>query len=264
LALRIPRFFIPLDSIHPEHELITLSDRGVIEQITKVLRLDAGNQIDLLDGRGKIYRCSITRVQTKGRDKYVSLEAHIDLEQEASGECRYPISVALPMLRPSRFEWALEKLTELGVAEIVPLKTERSVEREQKPERWKSIMREAAEQCERGVIPLTLPPMDLNEYFQHLLPDSNATIFICAERLHESASDKSGGGALQVVLCNLKEKAPHKISVIVGAEGGFTQTELISAQNAGAMPISLGKRILRSETAAVYAIAIVQAVLGEQ
>ena len=263
MALRIPRFFIPLDSIKPDLELITLSERGVIEQISKVLRLDVGNQIDLLDGCGKIYRCSITAVQTKGRDRYISLDAHIDSVQDAGGESKFPISVALPILRPGRFEWALEKLTELGVSEIVPLDTERSVTREQKPERWKSIMREAAEQCERGRVPVTLPPMALNEYFQHLSLGSNATIFICAERLHESASDTSGGGALQVVLCNLKEKAPHKISVIVGAEGGFTQNELIFAQNAGAMPISLGKRILRSETAAVYAIAIVQAVLGE-
>ena len=244
--------------------MINLSDRGVIEQISKVLRLDVGNQIDLLDGCGKIYRCSITSVQTRGRDRYISLEAHIDAVQEAGGESTVFLSVALPMLRPARFEWALEKLTELGVAEIVPLGTERSVVREQKPERWKSIMREAAEQCERGRFPVTLAPMDLNEYFEHLSSDSNATIFICAERLHESASDKNGAGALQVVLCNIKEKAPHKISVIVGAEGGFTQNELISAQNAGAMPISLGKRILRSETAAVYAIAIVQAVLGDQ
>jgi 16S rRNA (uracil1498-N3)-methyltransferase len=263
LALRIPRFFIPPESIQPEQSLINLSDRGVIEQISKVLRLDVGNQIDLLDGFGKIYRCSITSVQTRGRDRYISLEAHIDGVQEAGGESKFFISVALPMLRPARFEWALEKLTELGVSEIVPLGTERSVVREQKPERWKSIMREAAEQCERGRVPITLPPMDLNEYFAHLSHDLNATIFICAERLHESASDKNGAEALQVVLCNAKEKAPHKISVIVGAEGGFTQNELIYAQNAGAMPISLGKRILRSETAAVYAIAIVQAVLDE-
>ncbi len=263
MALRIPRFFIHLESIQPEHELITLSDRGVIEQISKVLRLDVGNQIDLLDGCGKIYRCSITAVHTRGRDRYISLDAHIDTVQEAGGESKFLLSVALPMLRPTRFEWALEKLTELGVSEIVPLETERSVLREQKQDRWKLIMREAAEQCERALMPVVLPPMNLNEYFQYLSLDLNATIFICAERLHESASTTSGAGALQVVLCNFKEKAPHKISVIVGAEGGFTQNELIYAQNSGAIPISLGKRILRSETAAVYAIAIVRAALGE-
>ncbi len=264
MALRIPRFFISPDSFIHEQQQVILSDRGVIEQISKVLRLDVGNEIDLLDGAGKIYRCSITSLNSKGRDRYISLEAHIDGEREAAGESRIPISVALPILRPTRFEWALEKLTELGVSEIAPLLTERSVVREQKPARWKSIMREAAEQCERGLIPNTTAPMTLNEYFQHLSSTPDATIFICAERLHESASDKSGAPALQVVLCNVRGKAPHKISVIVGAEGGFTQTELLLAQNAGAMPISLGERILRSETAAVYTIAIVQAALDQQ
>jgi 16S rRNA (uracil1498-N3)-methyltransferase len=189
------------------------------------------------------------------------LQARIDDVLELAKDSEVEISIALPILRPSRFEWSLEKLTELGVNEIVPLSTERSVPRENKGSRWQSILRESAQQCERAYIPDLLEPMCLGEYLKHSSSGEDSAIFICAERSGDSAILKTRS-ALHAVLCNSPHKAPHKISVIVGAEGGFTLSELMLAEKLGAKPVSLGKRMLRSETAAVYAAAVVQAVLG--
>ena len=262
--MRIPRFFIPHDSFDPDAQHVTLTERAIVDQILKVLRLGVGDHIDLLDGRGKIYRCSISQVQVPPKTKTKSLLVRIETANESDNLPNLQISIALPILRPARFEWALEKLTELGATEIVPLVTTRSVGRQEKTTRWVSIVREASEQCERPLVPEILAPMAMKEYFAHLGNGPDATVFICVERSHESSPDKHCTPPLHMVLCNLRVLAPHKISVIVGGEGGFTLDELETAQNAGAMPVSLGKLILRSETAAIYTLAVLMAVLDDR
>ncbi len=269
--MRIPRFFIPHDCFDTTNLAATVSEPGIVDQILKVLRLAVDSKIDLLDGRGKIYHCSISDVQSTAKAKAKAKVLHARIEsivdessaRQISGSA-FHVSVAVPILRPARFEWALEKLTELGASEIVPLVTTRSVGREEKATRWSAIVREASEQCERITLPEITPPKTLNEYLDHLKKAGDATIFICAERSHECPNDKAGAAPLHMVLCNSADLPPHKISVIVGAEGGFTAEELAFAQNAGAEPVSLGKSILRSETAAIYALAIVMAVLTDR
>ncbi len=245
-----PRFFLPQDSIDLAESLITFSRRESIAQITSVLRLRAGDLVDVLDGQGNIYRCRLEPMHFGKRRALESLQAKIESAARASGEPSVWIEIAMPILRTSRYEWALEKLTELGASSIVPLTVEHSLARDGKLERWQTIVREAAEQCERALVPRVLPPMDLENYLQ-LIPNTGQRYasFICAER--------SRAQPLPVVLCNRIGEAPHKISVIVGAEGGFTEQEFKIAENAGAVPVSLGRRILRSETAAIYALSLV-------
>lgn len=265
--MRIPRFFLPQNSFDLITGTVAVEDSQIVDQILKVLRLSAGDQIDFLDGTGKIFRCTLESQQPRHRPKdksrSKSLTARIDSESKATGEASVSLSVALPILRPARFEWAVEKLTELGAKEIVPIVTARSVGRESKLSRWQSIAREASEQCERALIPPISPPLTLEEYLLHLANEPDATIFICTERADQLPEDTPSAEALHMVLCNFDKKAPHKISVIVGAEGGFTEEEQNFALKLGAKPVSLGKRILRSETAAIYISAIVMAILDQ-
>jgi 16S rRNA (uracil1498-N3)-methyltransferase len=254
--VRIPRFFVSFESFDFEKGQVTLADPAIVSQISNVLRLKIGSYIHLLDGRGKIHTCTISEVTRAKKKDGSQLIARIDSSREASGESKVHTVLALPILRLSRFEWALEKLTELGVARIVPIVTQLAVAREAKLDRWRSIVREAAEQCERGLIPEVVAPVSLEEYLGTINVDPNVTNFICVER-----ADHKGVLPLHTVLCNFGQMAPHKISVIVGAEGGFTSGEVLLAEEAHLKPVSLGKRILRTETAAVYTMAIIDAVL---
>jgi 16S rRNA (uracil1498-N3)-methyltransferase len=245
-----PRFFVNLESIDLAQGIVTLNQRTLIAQITNVLRLRTGDLIDVLDGKGHIYRCRLDPMPGGKKQAGQVWSASIESAASASGEPAVLIEIALPILRSNRYEWALEKLTELGASSIVPIVVERSVAREGKLERWQAIVREAAEQCERGLTPRVLPPIALQDYLKELpAVGQNQVNLICAER--------SNAQALPVVLCNQMHQAPHKISVIVGAEGGFTEEEIQLAENAGAVPVSLGSRILRAETAAIYALSLI-------
>jgi 16S rRNA (uracil1498-N3)-methyltransferase len=212
-----------------------------------------GERIDVLDGKGMVYHCTVD-AGTLNRGRCI---LNIDGAEEASGEPSIKVTVCLPILKSGRFEWAIEKLTEVGVSKIVPIETQRSLVKhheaggngsQPKLDRWRAIAREAAEQCERGLIPDVVLPTKLEKIIQDAR-DNKVHMLICAER--------SGAPALADLLAKggvvLSEAS---LVVLIGPEGGFTESEIEQAINAGAKPITLGKRILRSETAAVYATSL--------
>ncbi len=247
--MRIPRFFVAQETIDNTTSTVTLVEPGLIAQIKSVLRLGPGDQIDVLDGLGHVYRLGLEHATNSKHSDRV-LQAKILSVSDAAGELPVKVEVALPILRSSRYEWALEKLTELGAARIVPIIVEHSVLRQPKLQRWRSIAREAAEQCERGLIPEVVAPLTFEDYLKASVMHGQKQIsFICVERSERQA--------LPVVLCNQMITPPHKISVIVGAEGGFTAHEIELAEKLGVQPVSLGKRVLRAETAAIYALTII-------
>jgi 16S rRNA (uracil1498-N3)-methyltransferase len=278
--MSIPRFFIPSNAIDRQNGRVVHSDGALIKQLTKVLRLQAGAPLDFLDGTGSLYHCRLTSCEKS------TVMASIQSTIPPSQETRLRVNVALPPLKNGRFEWALEKLTELGVAQIVPILVQRSVVKPNQQEyrqkakreridpiaplsdslsaaapeelsakltRWQSIVKEAAEQCERTLLPQLVPPLSFAEFLrseQNTRP--NGVRFICAER--------STGHHFGETLCNHLQARPRRIeeiTIAIGAEGGFTEHELESAVQAGFIPVSLGKLILRAETAAIYALAIV-------
>lgn len=243
--MRVPRFFIRSNDIDPATGVANLRDSKQIWQIMQVLRLRSSDLIDLLDGEGNIYRCRLNDFTKKSSSDL--LTATIEKTGEAKGEPSIDITVALPILRRNRFEWAVEKLTELGVRKIVALIVERSVALGDNSDRWHAIAKEAAEQCERALIPNVVAPTTLVDFLGGGFKDINEAAIILAER--------SNAMTLPAVLCNLAPR-PNKISIIVGAEGGFTANELQLAQDAGAHAVFLGARILRAETAAIYAVSI--------
>jgi 16S rRNA (uracil1498-N3)-methyltransferase len=254
--MRIPRFFVTSESIDLLNQQANLSEQTLINQISNVLRLREGDLIDVLDNQGQIYRCRLKTKPVGKKNAESSWFATIESSARATGEPARPLEIALPMLRPNRYEWALEKLTELGATSIVPLLVQHSVTRDGKLSRWQNIVKEAAEQCERAFVPDICPPIPIEAYLKRLTIDEpDSTIFICAERAEAMT--------LPAVLCNQNLLAPHKISVIVGAEGGFTAEELKLAEELGVVPVTLGSRILRAETAAIYALSLIVSYLEQ-
>jgi 16S rRNA (uracil1498-N3)-methyltransferase len=254
--MRIPRFFVAPESIDLLNQQANLSDLALINQISNVLRLREDDLVDLLDNQGQIYRCRLKTKPAGKKNAENSWLATIESSAKATGEPPCPLEIALPMLRPNRYEWALEKLTELGATSIVPLLVQHSVARDGKLSRWQNIVKEAAEQCERAFVPDIWAPIPIEAYLKRLVTDEpDSTIFICAERAKAMT--------LPVVLCNQSVLPPHKISVIVGAEGGFTEEELKMAEDLGVVPVTLGSRILRAETAAIYALSLIASCLEQ-
>ncbi len=254
-----PRFFIPKDAIKSESLCIRCEDESLAKQLKKVLRLRKGDYLDFLDGEGNLYHCSLAGLE--GR----VVEASI-LSTDKGDDLSRKTIVALSPLKSGRFEWAIEKLTELNVAEIVPIILERSVVRidggtaesgtesaTNKMTRWRSVAREAAEQCERLTLPHLAAPLLFAKFLdreKELRP--HGVRLICAERRDAPSIAES--------LCNLgalDSEDDRTLTIAIGAEGGFSDDEIEEAELAGFKSVSLGKLILRAETAAIYALSIV-------
>ena len=251
-----PRFFLPKKSIDETNSLVHIVDKAVINQILRVLRLHVGDSLTVLDGLGNLYHCQLAIVNTR------LVGAHIVACRKATGDEEVSISIALPLIKSDRFDWAVEKLTELGVSTVIPIVSEHTVVRhksEGKLTRWQSIARESSEQCERATIPQVVSPIELEQLLsdQDKLHKTNSTLaLICAERrgapplhdlLHIQAADK---------------RTPQNILVIVGPEGGLTEREIALATRKSYQAVSLGPRILRSETAAIYAVGQIISIFG--
>ncbi|MCC7530032.1 MAG: 16S rRNA (uracil(1498)-N(3))-methyltransferase [Candidatus Melainabacteria bacterium] len=267
--MQIPRFFIQAEQIDENVSSARINDPDLVHQIGRVLRLGAGARVILLNGEGGLFHCRIER-QDRGAIWLV-----IEQKETHSRDTQSELTVAMPLIRPSRFEWALEKLTELGATTIIPIVTQRTVQKfvdsavdgkQQvekasivKKERWQAIVKEAAEQSERYTIPKVVAPQNLSEYLHDIcrLRQSGE----CRDALHYIFAERNECPHLTMQLS--KEKANHglakNISLCFGPEGGFTEAEFSSAAKAGLTFVSLGKLILRSETAAVAAAAIVGA-----
>jgi len=266
--MQIPRFFIQAEQIDENVSAARIDDPDLVHQIARVLRLGVGARVILLNGEGGLFHCRIER-QDKG-----SIGLVIERKETQPGDMMSELTVAMPLIKPSRFEWALEKLTELGATTIIPLVTQRTVhksglaedgkkkdgkERNVKKERWQAIVKEAAEQSERYAIPKVVAPQNLSDYLNAICSQHESGE--CRDDLHYILAERNECPHLSMQLS--KEKAhgglQKNISLCFGPEGGFTEAELSRAAEAGLTFASLGKLILRSETAAVAAAAIVSA-----
>jgi len=217
-------------------------------QMRRVLRLAPGDRVQLLDGDGLCCEAEVLAVTAK------DVRLAIVDRSLALGEPCVHITLYQAVLKGERFAWALQKGTEVGVSAFVPLITERSIIDDlhvvdAKVERWQRIIQEAAEQCGRGRVPV----------LQH------------GQMLRQALKTPAWPGALRIIpwegvpweeertlalsqvlsKCNLNEGA--RIEVFVGPEGGFTDAEVDWARGHGVLPVTLGPRILRAETAGLVA-----------
>lgn len=234
------RFFVPSQSIHGQQ--VTLPAEAA-RQVRTVLRLHAGDEIEVLDGEGLAYRVELRHTGKK------SASGRILETRAAGGEPAGPIVLCLALIRGDRFEWVLQKGTELGVTRFQPILTRRTVRGapgDSKWQRWQRIVREAAEQSGRGRLPALSEPLD---FAQAVTACQGLTLFPAL------AATRPLAAALA--------QPQWPLTLFAGPEGGFTPEEVEAARAAGIEPVGLGPRILRTETAAITLLALATAALGE-
>jgi 16S rRNA (uracil1498-N3)-methyltransferase len=215
--------------------------------ITRVLRLRAGEPLTLFNGNGAEYAATILELH---RDAVV---VEVGQEQAVSRESALPLTLAQGISRGERMDWILQKATELGVARIVPIVTDRTevkldAERaERRVAHWEAVVASACEQCGRTRLPDVSEPMKLGDWAASL--DETAGLRLALD----PQSDLS---ARELPAC-------ERATLAVGPEGGLSDHDLATLEQAGFRGLRLGPRILRTETAGLAALAMMQALLGD-
>jgi 16S rRNA (uracil1498-N3)-methyltransferase len=220
----------------------------IAHQVREVLHMVVGEQLVLLDNSGNEFVCVVTRSERKC--------VEVEVIERRAGKPQGPVKIRLcqGLLKSARFEWILEKGTELGVATFVPTLCRRSMTGLEeagsaKQQRWRRILQEAAEQCGRARIPELLPIRSL----MHALND------IPQGAIALMPWEKEQNVKLRDVLQQVKASAvPEQgitVVLFIGPEGGLMTEEVQLARGRGIQIVSLGPRILRAETAALAAVA---------
>ena len=237
------RFYVDKSQIGEDNVVIEGSD---VNHIKNVLRLEKGDWIIACDGEGKDYVSRISELSSQ----YV--KADIEKVQDTDSElgCRMVLFQGLP--KKEKMEFIIQKAVELGVAQIVPVMTKRCVVKigdekksKKKQERWQAIAEAAAKQSGRGVIPKVLEPVSLKNAFDiastleyNMIPYELQDGIEQSRKIVDEACTK------------------NSIGIFIGPEGGFEKEEVESAFSKGIQPITLGKRILRTETAGMTLVSI--------
>lgn len=250
------RFFVNRESIIADHVKIAGDDA---EQIRKVLRLKEGEEIAVLDGQGWEYKVQLDEIK-KG---YATGE--IKSKDFKAEDSKIKIILGQGIPKGEKMDLIIQKATELGVSEIIPLKLERCVVRikdegADKIKRWQRIAKESSEQSLRRFIPSIKFVYNLREFCDKYENSDFKIVFYEGEK-------KKG---LRELLTLPPLSPPYKggdkgavISVIVGPEGGLSSEEVEIANSYGFISAGLGQRILRTETVALIAISILQFLYGD-
>jgi 16S rRNA (uracil1498-N3)-methyltransferase len=239
------RFFIPKDWIQQDTVTIT---GAPLRQIGYVLRLKPTDRIIVLDNSGWEFEVEIERItKEQALGKVITKEP-------GQGEPRVKITLYQALLKSDKFELVLQKGVELGVSSFVPFISERCISRKEsaaKIERWGKIIQEAAEQSERVVMPVLHPLISFEGACRSV---KSPALMLWEEEKSES---------LKQTLQNPPFKNATGISLFIGPEGGFPESEKELARQNGIAVASLGKRILRAETAGLAAVSAILYETGE-
>ena len=232
------RFFV--EGRHEAGVTVQL-DGSDAHKIVSVLRKHDGDEIEVIDSAAQRFAATIA---IDGRSVRATL-----IELKADHESSLPeITVAQGVPKGQKMDFVVEKLTELGVARVIPLQSERTIVSDVSPnklERWRRLAKTAAQQCGRARVPEIGEP----QHFQQLC--EAFTTFDVVLFPWELAARARLRDALPALVATAKS-----ILIVVGPEGGFSHAEADAAQRAGAQLVSLGSRILRTETAALALVAV--------
>jgi 16S rRNA (uracil1498-N3)-methyltransferase len=237
------RFFAPPSAFNFSKRTIMLA-ADEARHLREVLRLKPGDEVSVFDGEGKEFRARLAQA----RRDFAELELDDEIEP-ARPESPLRITLAVALLKGEKFDLVVQKATELGVTKIVPLitryadiKLRDESDASKRVARWQRIALEAAKQSGRTVV----PKLDLPEQLTAVLRPSNPRFLF---------SEKGGQGLPRI--------ETDEITAIIGSEGGWADEEIEQARAAGAQIVTLGGRILRAETAAITAAALLQHGFGD-
>jgi 16S rRNA (uracil1498-N3)-methyltransferase len=240
----VQRFLVPTGVLEADMPVL---EGEVARQIAVVLRMRVGEQVLLFDGMRVDDLLCVLKAVTARRVACAPLHYVAGRREAALQLYLFPA-----LLRAPRFEQVLQKATELGVAAITPLTCRRSVAQpsaEGVPERWRSIVREAAEQSGRSRLPALVAPV---AFSAACAQSGQADMGLCCSEY--------GGGDLRSILA---VNVPRSLAVLIGPEGGLEPAEVAEAERCGLQPITLGARILRAETAAIAVCAAAFCLAGD-
>ena len=235
--------------------LIQLTDEGEAmltpEELHHLVRVRRTRSDDFflgLDGQGKLYRCCLKRND-------LGWFARVLGEIESKGESSLEIILGQSLIKKNKFEWVIQKATELGVSAIVPLITGRTEVRligpvkDRKIKRWRRVLVEAVKQSERSRIPELSNPTDLKEFLE--ITSASVKLFL----------DEENGIQLRKVIKENSQKSSWMI--LIGPEGGWDQSDREIFEQHKVYPVHLGSKILRAETVPVSVLSVLQYELGD-
>ncbi len=235
----MPRFFVPSDGFSDA----TVTIRGAdAHHISFALRMATGECITVCDMKGKVHHCSLLRLDGE------TVTARILSSEDAENESPVYVHLFQAYPKSDKLEWIIQKAVELGACEITPFESERVIKRPKADriahitERNARIAEEAAKQCGRSVLPRVNAPIRFDEMLKEAMK-ADVCLF-CYE----------GDGTQSIKEICAAHAEARRISLVVGSEGGFSFAEAESARAAGMRMTGLGKRILRCETAPLYAL----------
>jgi len=246
--MRLRRFYCE-QPLHLGGELL-LNERNH-HYLLHVLRIKSGQTIQLFDGSGNEFVASV--IETGRKLIRVKVESVVD--SLAKNESVLNTTLAIAVSKGERMDWVVHKATEEGVGQVQPLITRRvdvklNKERsEKKQQHWQGIAIGACEQSGRRIVPVIHKPSELNSYLQQ----SNDSLKLVL---------RSGGSSLSAIKANLLT-APTSISLLIGPEGGLDDHEISAAEKSGYLATGFGPRILRTETAPIVALSLLQFMWGD-
>ena len=242
----MPRFFVTKDSITEQNGEKTVIISGEdAHHISRSLRMAPKEKIEACDSQGIVYFCELSEFTEK------EVFAKVISEEKAQSEPKNEIILFQALPKSDKMETIIQKTTECGVAKIVPFRSERCIvkldfkDAEKKRERWQKIAEGGAKQSGRGIIPTVNAVLDFEPAIKMAM-ESSLVIF-CNEREEVNT--------IKNALRN--GNIDGKISVIIGAEGGFSVKEADYIMAAGGTSVTLGKRILRCETAPTFVLSCI-------
>ncbi|MEI6420427.1 MAG: RsmE family RNA methyltransferase [bacterium] len=222
--MRLNRFYA---EFNPTEKQLVIENEGVVNQVRNVLRLTSGSLVQIFNGRGTEALGAIELVDKK------KVDIRIDDVFDSKTMPDNRVILYCAVLKKENFELVAQKATEIGVAEIVPVITERTIKLGLNMERLNKIVVEACEQSGRGFLPKVLETVDLSEAFE-LAGENDVNLFF------DFSKTKIAG-----------KKISGQVGLFVGPEGGWSEGEVALAKKAGCKVVSLGDNVLRAETAAI-------------
>ena len=238
----MPRFFVSPDSVRENEIEITGID---VNHIKNVLRMQPGESVEVCDGQGTDYACVIKSLERE------SVTLDIESSSPSSTELKQRLYLFQGLPKSDKMELIIQKAVELGVYEIIPTVTSRCIvkidakKEDKKIARWQQISEAAAKQSGRGIIPKIKAPMTLKEALEYARAID--TVLVPYEKAEGIESTRD-------ILSEAKDKG--SVAVFIGPEGGFDEKEIELAGEMGAKAITLGKRILRTETAGLCVLSV--------